>query len=680
FRVKGFLKAKGPARAQDGAVAVIDIASAQWRLEKLGKLDRIDLILDGRASPEKVMNVLSERLGGRVHVARPEQRSAQVEKTLRAFQLNLTALSGVSLFVGIFLIYNTLLVSVARRRKEIGVLRALGVDRGQIFRIFTLEGLMIGAAGGIAGVFAGAFLARSVLQLVSRTVTSLYVSIPPSPLSLPPSVFLEGVGIGALVATLSSLLPALQAGWMRPREAMEGIYTSRRPLNHWRFFVGALFFGLLSWALSRVALAWNPPAAGHLSAAALLISFSLLAPSAIHLFSRAVQPILSPLRPEWRLAHGHLQQAIRRNAPTIAAFMAALSMMISVVIMIESFRDTVTLWIDQTIKADLILAPVSLLEKESQETLPEGLIGELKTDPDVEAVDGYRALPILFRNEPARLVGRDLSIHSRYSRYLFKQGNSQEIIQKAIQGKEVLVSEIFANRFHLKEGERIEIPSPSGPLPFKIGGIFYEYTTDGGKMVIDRSVLKQYWGDERIDVAGVYLKKAQSAESTRGKLVHSMGSRYGLAIVTQVSFKKEIMNIFDQTFLITYGLEWIAIVVALIGIANTLFVSVLERAREIGIMRAIGSSDRQVVRIVMMEAFYMGLIGHLLSVLCSIFLSLLLVYVINKQSFGWSLLFHFPPSILLHSFLLAVLTALAAGCFPARYAAKMKVTEAIAYE
>ncbi len=329
LRVVGLLKGRGLAEAEGGNIAVMDIASAQWLLGKLGQLDRIDLITDGlengaatgeRTPISEIMPSLSERIGPGLALRRPEQRSEQVEKMLFAFQLNLTALSAISLFVGIFLIYNTLLVSVVHRRKEIGILRSLGVTRLRIFLLFLWEGILLGTLGGAGGVLIGAFLAQGILQLVAQTVSAIYVPIPPSPFSLPASVFSEGIGIGIIVSALSSFFPALQAGLLRPREAMEGIYASQRRPSTMRFLIAALFLGFIAYLLSRVPPHWNLPAAGYLSAAFLLITFSMLVPPALLFFSRLIGPLLERLPPlgGWRAGiwNRRCGETVRRSPPS----------------------------------------------------------------------------------------------------------------------------------------------------------------------------------------------------------------------------------------------------------------------------------------------------------------------------------------------------------------------------
>ncbi|WDT74933.1 MAG: ABC transporter permease [Candidatus Manganitrophus sp.] len=261
---------------------------------------------------------MAERIGPGLSLRRPERRSEQVEKMLFAFQLNLTALSAISLFVGIFLIYNTLLVSVVHRRKEIGILRSLGVTRLRIFLLFLWEGILLGTLGGLGGVLIGSFLAQGVLRLVARTVSAIYVPIPPSPYSLPPSVFWEGIGIGIIVSALSSLLPALQAGRLRPREAMEGIYASQQPPSVAKFLIAASLLGVTAALLSRVPPHWDLPAAGYLSAAFLLITFSMLVPPGLLFFSHLIAPLLEHLPPPggWRAAiWSRRSGGMRRRSP-----------------------------------------------------------------------------------------------------------------------------------------------------------------------------------------------------------------------------------------------------------------------------------------------------------------------------------------------------------------------------
>ncbi len=701
LHVVGLLKGSGFATSHEGNLAIMDIASAQWFLDKIGILDRIDLITDRQIPIEEMIRQIEQRLGTHLMVRRPAQRSAQVEKMLSAFQLNLTALSTLSLFVGIFLIYTTLLISVMQRRREIGILHSLGVSRSALFFLFTLEGIFLGALGGAVGTVMGSFLAQGVLQIVAKTVTSLYLAVTPAslmqmPSVIPPALFLEGIGLGILVATLSALLPALQASHLPPREAMGGIYAAPRPVNPRRLLLATVILWGASFYFSRLPPVNQRPVWGYLAAALLLLSFSLLIPSAMLLFSWLHTRSRLPVA--FQIAAGHFIQAMRRNAPTIAAFMGAIAMTISVGIMIASFRQTVLLWIDQTLRADLIVGPPAILAESHDsgnhdESLPSALLQQIQQTPGIEAIDRYRSRRIFFshgsqpsqgpqppqrREDDVILVGRDLAVHAAHSQYLFQSGDSKAVIQRAINQRQVLVSEAFANQFHLKEGNWIMLPTPVGETPVEIGGVFYDYSTDGGKLVVDRAFYVDLWKDTGIDVLALYLTQPSAAAALQARFIEMWGDRY--TFITENALKEEIMKIFDQTFIITYALEWIAMAIAVLGITNTLFVSVLERQREMGILRTLGASQGQVKQVVLIESVYMGLIGYLLGAICALFLSELIIFVINKQSFGWTLLFYIPPSLLISSFVLTLATSLIAGFLPARQAARRIVSEALAYE
>jgi putative ABC transport system permease protein len=682
--VRGLLGPIGPALAQEGNIALMDIASAQWLFGKVGRLDRIDL-LTPPSRTEEVASRLRAKLPPSISVDRPESRSRQVERMLAAFQLNLTALSSISLFVAFFLIYNTISFALVRRRREIGLLRAIGVTERELFRLYLVEGIGFGLFGGIMGVALGYLFAQGALEVVSTTVSSLYLWIPRErvPLNLP--VLIEGIGIGVGVALFASFLPVRAATRVPPREALDGappLFSTPQRKLHW----GGLLFLTATYPLSLLPAWRGLPLFGYLAAFSLFVGFALVTPFFLNGLGRLLFFFLSRYGgPEARLALNHSLRSPARTGATVAALMVSLAMLIGVVILIGSFRTTVELWIDQTVTADLIGAPASSLFHqgrggEARDTLSEETLSRLEQIEGVAAVDGYRSLPLRYRGERAILAGRDLGIHHRFSRFLFASKNGSDPIALALEKKGALISEVMANRFGLKVGERLALSSPSGSVALPIEGIFYDYSTEGGKIIVDRTLLKALWHDADVNVAAIYLRPGEEVEKVRQRLVSSFGGGGEIIFITHAGFKAEVLKIFDQTFMITYALEGVAVLVAVLGIVNSLLTSILDRRREMGIVQVIGAGKGQLLKMILYEASYLGLAGYLLGLLCGLLLSLILIFVINRQSFGWTIQFIFPLRMIPEGFGLVLLTSLAASLFPARELLRQSIREAIAYE
>ncbi len=226
----------------------------------------------------------------------------------------------------------------------------------------------------------------------------------------------------------------------------------------------------------------------------------------------------------------------------------------------------------------------------------------------------------------------------------------------------------------------MRLPGPQGPVEFLIAGVFYDYSTDGGKVVLDRSLYLRLWGDRSATVFPIYLEPGADEEKIRALVSDRLQGGPPAMILTNGDLKREVLRIFDQTFAITYALEIIAVTVALLGIANTLLSGILERQRELAVLRAIGGTPGQVGRLILWESGLLGLAGTILGLGAGLALSVLLIEVINKQSFGWTILFHPSPWVWLEAAGLALLTTLLAGYGPARRAARLPVTEGLQYE
>jgi putative ABC transport system permease protein len=681
FTIRGLLADEGVARAMDGQVAVMDIAAAQEAFQKLGRLDRVEILLEPGADVGRVRAALKRVLPPALSVERPEARSAQVEQMLGSFQLNLFVLSLVALFVGVFLVYNAMSVSVVRQRRQLAILRGLGVGRLQLLGLVLAEGAVIGLAGSALGVALGLALAQLSLGAVSQTVSSLYAFVRPGRPSLEVALVLQAVLLGVATALGSALLPALEASSASPRTGMSGATLERRHRPGALAGVG-LLLGVAADGLSQMRAVGGRPLFGYAAALCLLLGTACLCPAALLLLQRALRPALARTGLlAGRLAAGNLARALRRNAVTVGAMVVALAMLVSVSTMIQSFRRTVEVWIEQTLRADLYLTRASRLVKGTDTRLPGAVLDAVRAVPGVAAADGFRGLRVEDEHGGRFLLGAgDFEVMAERGHLLFREGDSASILRQARAAGELIVSETFAERYGLHAGDAVTLHPPGGSVRLRIAGIYYDYTTDGGLAVMDRGLFQRLWHDPWVSSIVIYLERGADASAVRRAILDRFPGRGDLILLSNRDLRARILEVFDQTFAITYALRTIALVVAALGILSALLASVLERTREIGILRSVGFTRGGVLRTILWEAGLLGSLANVLGALAGTGLSLVLIYVINKQSFGWTIQFTFPARLVAEYGLLTLATSLMAGAYPAWRASRVPVAEAVRYE
>jgi putative ABC transport system permease protein len=369
-----------------------------------------------------------------------------------------------------------------------------------------------------------------------------------------------------------------------------------------------------------------------------------------------------------------------RTVITIAALMTALSMLTSISIMILSFRKTVDLWVEQSINGDVFIFPGSYSITGYSALLPIEVSRALPSLPGVKAVDSFRALEIEYQGQPALIASVDGEVFLNMKVIRFTKGNPKAILKQFAAGQSILVTESFSLRHRVKTGDRIKLNTPKGERDFLISGVFYDYSTDWGMVLLEKKLFQTLWNDETFHSAGIYLKEGISQEAFKKTIRERYSKSYRLFVVSHRELRNEVFKIFDQTFTITYALEFIAIIVAILGIINSLNALIIERQRDIGIIRAVGGFRRQVEKVTLIEAGMIGFFSHILGLLCGFILSILLIYVINKQSFGWTIQFSIPLRSLIESWLIVMITSLGAGLIPARRAARMNTVESLRME
>ena len=686
YIVRALLEDQGPARVMDGSFVLMDIAAAQLAFARLGRIDRIDVqieraatALDASRAPtsddlDAAAAAIGKRLPAGLTAARPARRGQQVERMLAAFHLNLSALSWVALVVGLFLVYNTATVSVLARRDEVGMLRALGVTRRQVLGLFLGEAALMGLAGTALGLGLGRLLADAAVGVTGATVSTLYIATAAAPPALEWAHVVLALVIGVPLSLLAATVPALEASRVPPTAAMRGAdrLETRVRLRPRTFIVPLLVLGAAV-GLAQLGPVRGMPLFGYLSAFVTIIGASLLVPALVFGMSRLVRaPLRRLLGVEGVLAHAHLSSAIPRLSISIAALSVSLAMMVAVAVMIGSFRDTVNYWVGQTLQADLFIGPGVQPTTGSGQSLSPIVVDAIGSHPAVEATDTFRNLDLVYQGNLVVLGAGQFDVVLSHGSLLFKSpADGRAALARALGTDAVLVSEAFANRYRTRPGDTIQLATRNGDRPFTVVAVYYDYAMDRGVVVMDHQTFAKHFTDQPPTSMAVYLRPGADPEDVRTEILDGLDEGHRVFIYTNRALCAEVLRIFDSTFAITYALELIAIVVAMLGVAGTLLTLVIERRRELTMLRLIGAARRQVQRVVVIEAALIGAASMSIGLVVGLALSVLLVYVINVQSFGWTIQFRVPVAFLAQVSLLVVVATAIAGLVPARRATQV---------
>jgi putative ABC transport system permease protein len=682
FIVRALLLNEGPARALQGSFALMDIAAAQLAFNRLGLLDRVDIKLKRDLRLEQAESEIAARLPSALTVTRPEAGYSQVEKMIAAFHFNLTALGSIALLVGLFLIYNTVSISVITRREEVGTLRAVGVSRAIVLSLFLGEALLMAIVGTVAGLALGRLMASAAVRGTATAVETFYIAA-----AATESVARHALGtfeialafaVALPLALIAAALPALEAARVRPVEAIGGAERLAKTFRPSRKYILAACILL---ALGYLFASFGPvnglPVFGYLAALALMFGGAALAPTILWLVSGAGGRIISRLfhrvRVEAMLASANLRSSIPRVSISVAALAVSLAMMVAISIMIGSFRETVSYWVDETMIADIYARSVLHTATNFEGEIDEEAIAAVKADPEVAAVYPFTVQQVIYQGEPVTVGAGDFKTFLEYGRLLFKSpSNWRAAIENSVGRDQVTINESFALRYEKRVGDRIELPTASGPREFEIVAIYYDYSSSRGWAVMDQLAYARHFPYARPTTMSIYLKPGADAHQVNDRLARAAGNRYQIIFTVNSAIRREVMRIFDSTFAITYALEFIAIAVAGLGVISTLITLILERRGEIAVLGFLGATRRQVRRMVVIEALLLGAVSQAIGIITGLMLSLVLIYVINVQSFGWTIQFHLPIGFLIQSTLLILAVTAVAGLYPAARAAKVE--------
>lgn len=661
---------------------VMDLAAAQRALNRFGRVDRILLKVPSTPSLEEWEQRLRAALPPGIEVRPQGTGTNENRQMLAAFRWNLQLLSYIALLVGAFLIYKTISVSVVRRRPQTGIVRALGASRGAVLAAFLGEAAFFGLAGAAVGLPLGRALASGAVTLMATTVESLYVSSRPGAIELSvwsvALAFLIGVG----VAVASAYSPAREASLVSPVEAMargRREYTAR--MHKSRDLRFALTLAIAAAVATRVPAIQGKPLFGYLAGILLLIASALAIPAFTYAsISRFSHWLGKRLGVEALLGSQSLSASLRRTSVLVGALSTAIAMMVSVGIMVGSFRETVRIWMNDRLPADLYVRPAGVPAPDRHPTISLELADAIGKLPGVAGVDRLRAYEISYDGMPATLASVDLSALRLEQRSNFLSGRPAGEVLSQIRGTNaVLVSEPFSYKHHVRTGDIITLPLGEARPSFRVVDIYYDYGSERGTILMDRQTMLRYLPDPAPSNLAVYAASGASLGAVRKEITQaSAGHR--ILVASNIDLRAEAIRIFDRTFAITYALEAIAIIVAVIGIAGALLALVIDRRRELGLLRFLGAAEGQVRKQILVEAGILGLLANFVGLALGIALSLVLIFVINKQSFGWTIRFHWPVAVLLAALSSVYIATVLAGLYPAQVAVRLNPLEAVREE
>lgn len=626
---------------------LLDIGHAQEVFGSPGRIDRVDLIL---RDPEGFAARWSEGF----LVRSSGQQRATTGQLLRAFRLNLEALSLLGLFVGVFLIYNTAMFAVVSRKADAGVLISLGAERREIAVAFLAEFLLLGGAGGLAGAGLGYALSRLLTDMLGGTISSLYFFLRPSPPAWSWGLAVGGVLLGWGACLLGGMFPLVELLRTNPVTALAG----RVPLRSGRARADAtalVGMGIVALSLTLFPVGSVHVYAGFAGAFGLLVGASLLCGTAVDRLGPWLQSGWQRLAGlPGRIAAGNVTGNLGRTAVAVAAFTVALSMSVGLGLMIGSFRTTMVWWMEGQLTGEVYIAPSAEID------IPLDFYEEVKSLGNL-GVDPYRNEQVLYRDIPVRLSAVSAETLQRYARFAWRDGDGGS--WDAVRSGAVIVSESFWRRFGVGRGDQVVLEGAEGPKQLPVAGVFYDYTTEHGLIMLDRATYLELYGDPTIDSLGLFLDPMDPAHPALLAEVTRRAQERGLPVVRREELYGNILEVFDATFAVTRSMRLLAVVVAFFGIAGALLTLYLERRREFGVYRALGFSTGQVAWMTLLEGLAMGTVSLLLGVLLGTVLAVVLIRVINLRSFHWTVFFHFAWG----PYLTALATAAAASAGAAVY-------------
>ncbi|GIU74732.1 MAG: permease [Bryobacteraceae bacterium] len=679
FTIRGVMSAGGLASAFGGSLAIMDIYAAQMVFGRGRRFDRIDLAVKEGVRVEEARQRIQAALGPGLQVEPPSSRGAQFEAMARVYSMTANITSVFALFIGLFLIYNTFSIAVTQRRGEIGILRALGAPRALIRNLFLAESALAGLFGSVLGIAAGVVMARGVASYLGEYFGEVYgVGEKAEEVAADPRLLGLALLVGVATSVFAGWLPARDAARVDPVKALQKgrVQVISEGENRARRLVALV---MLAGAVACV-FASGRPFFFYLGYMLSVLAVLLLTPTLCMVLARWLRPLLKWLRPvEGALAADSLLQAPRRTSGTVAALALSVALVIGLGGIARASYATIGTWVKTSLNPDFFLTGSETITQRSFR-FPESFADEVARVEGVDEVQPVRSVRILYRGTPVMLVAADVEKIARRVRARVIDGDRSQMYRLTARGEGAIISDNFSLLRRVGRGDTLELAAPNGVLRLPVVGIVLDYSDQQGTILISRELYKKYWGDDTINAMRVYAKPGADRAALRERLLQAFGNRTRLFVMTNEELRAYIMKLTDQWFGLTYVQIVVAVLVAILGIVNTLTVSITDRRRELGVLQAVGALRNQVRHTVWMEAAAIGALGLAIGFALGAVHLYYILDVAKRDVAGLRLEYLYPFGIA--ALLVPVLSgsALISALGPAESAVRMSLVEALEYE
>jgi putative ABC transport system permease protein len=597
-----------------------------------------------------------------------------------AFRVNLTALSLLALVVGLFLIYNTITFSVVQRRPLFGVLRSLGATRREVFFLVLSEAFVIGLIGAITGAILGILMGQGTVRLVTQTINDLFFVVNVRGVQIPLSSLVKGVSLGLLATILTAAPPAWEAAGVPPRLALSrsGL-ESKAQRAVWMAAWWALAFIVIG--IGLLLIPTNSLEISFAATFAIVVGFAMLVPIATQIIMRN---LTSPLGKVWgilgKMAPRDVVNSLSRTSIAVMALMVAVSVTIGVSLMVNSFRATVITWLGETLQNDIYISAPGLTATTPSTVIDPSIKDALSSVKGIERIDTLRSIEVESPKGLIHIAATDNFSLGEERIYLSRQYQENRIWDEMQKGA-VIISEPLANRLDLgKDDSMIVLNTAIGPQSFEVAGVYYDYASTQGTVTMALTVYQAFWKDSEITALGLRLDPGVDLDATVQRVEDVIAGKQRLIVRPNQALRDEVLEVFDRTFAITAALQMLSTIVAFIGVLSALLSLALEKQRELGILRSVGLTVRQLWGLIMLETGLLGSVAGFLALPTGYALAVILIYIINRRSFGWTLQMQVEILPFLQALLIAILAALLAGIYPAYRMSRMAASEAMRAE